>query len=145
MLKISHFPSCSFDCVHSHHVWEHLLNPLAASIEVYRILKNNGIYYYELPNQFDNIMFRRDMLLNRVPQRSRNMYCIHHNYFFSKKTLRRLLEKAGFKSLTIRSKYEWPMRGWRTPFSLLTRILGAMAYGGSIIYGYAVKKTCQKV
>jgi SAM-dependent methyltransferase len=72
-----------FDCVYANHVWEHLIDPIIATTEAYRVLNDNGIFYFELPNQFDNIMFKRDIFLKRIHQRNRNMYSIHH-YFFLK-------------------------------------------------------------
>ena len=133
------FPANTFSVIHAHHVWEHLLDPLQATKCVYDSLESGGIFYCEVPNQFDNIMFRRDMLLHRVPQRERNMFSIHHNYFYSQDTFRLLFKEAGFSKIFVGHKYEWPIKGWRSLFTIFTRLIGAFHYGGSLIYAYMIK------
>lgn len=129
----------SFDIVHAHHVFEHLEDPLLAAKEAWRVLKPGGFIFIEVPNQFDNIMFRRDRLLKRVPQRQRSIRSIHHLWFFSQTTLKRLLQQAGFTDVCVSYKYSWQAHGWRLPFSLITRVIGMFFGGGDLIYAYGQK------
>jgi SAM-dependent methyltransferase len=128
-----------FDIVHAHHVFEHLEDPFIAAKEVLRVLKPGGLLFIEVPNQFDNIMFRRDIWLKRVPQRQRNIRSIHHLWFFSRKTVRKLLEQAGFTEIKVYDTYGWPPKGWRAPFTILTRIIGYFFFGGYFLSAYGFK------
>jgi SAM-dependent methyltransferase len=134
------FADQSFDLVHANHVFEHLADPLAAAQEVYRVLKPGGVVFIEVPNQFDNIQFFRYRLIGKVPVRERNIRSIHHLVFFSRKTLRYLLEVAGFKDVVIRNKYGAGRRGLAFLGSLLIRAVGKFYLGGPIIQAIAIKK-----
>jgi SAM-dependent methyltransferase len=133
------FASQSFDIVHSHHVFEHLADPLQAIQEAYRLLRPGGLLYIEVPNQFDNIMFQRDIWLGRVPQRQRNLRSIHHLWFFSRRTLMRLFQEAGFRDVHVKDFYAWRPQGWRAPLQWLTRIMGAFFYGGHLLSAWGWK------
>lgn len=128
-----------FNIVHSHHVFEHLADPRKAIGEAYRVLKPGGVVFIEVPNQLDNVMFRRDILLRRVPQRKRSIRSVHHLWFFSRTTLRKLLELAGFEDIHITDHYSWKPNGWRAPFTLLTQFAGKFTFGGYLIRGWGRK------
>ncbi len=134
------YPNETFALVHSHHVFEHLANPFQATQEAWRVLKPGGFLFIEVPNQFDNIMFHRDILFRRVPQRERNIRSIHHLWFFSPQTLKRLIQEAGFSNVSVKSIYGAKAKGWRLPFSLMTRLGGRFWYGGPVIQGYGWKE-----
>jgi SAM-dependent methyltransferase len=133
------FASETFDIVHSHHVFEHLADPMRATREAWRVLKPGGMIFIEVPNQFDNIMFRRDMLFHRVPQRQRNIRSIHHLWFFGRSTLPQLLLRAGFQRVRVKDFFGGPLVGWRIPFTLATRMAGQLAYGGDFLNGWGWK------
>jgi SAM-dependent methyltransferase len=134
------FPDESFDIVHSHHVFEHLAEPMIAAKEAWRVLRPGGMIFIEVPNQFDNIMFRRDMLFRRVPQRQRTVRSIHHLWFFGRSTLRLLLRGAGFKNIKVHDFFGGPLIGWRIPFSIVTRLVGRFAYGGDFLNAWGWKE-----
>lgn len=127
------FADNSFDIVHSNHVFEHLEDPMLAVQEIRRVLKPGGLVFIEVPNQFDNIMFHRDMLFRRIPQRERNVRSIHHLWFFSKKTLGLLLITAGFCDVRVDNFFRgaWLLR--QAVFTFVTRLVGRFLYGGEII------------
>jgi SAM-dependent methyltransferase len=129
----------AFDVAHSHHVFEHLADPLLAAREAWRVLRPGGLVFVEVPNQFDNILFHRDMLLRRVPQRARNIRSIHHLWFFSRRTLALLLERAGFLGVRVRDQYGARRSGWRLPVAVAMQTAGRFAYGGPLIQAWARK------
>lgn len=133
------FADNSFDIVHSNHVFEHLEDPMLAIQEIWRVLKPDGLVFIEVPNQFDNIMFRRDMLLRRVPRRERNIRSIHHLWFFSKKTFGLLLITAGFYDVKVDDVFRgaWLLR--QAVFTFVTRLVGRFLYGGEIIQAWGCK------
>jgi SAM-dependent methyltransferase len=133
------FASESFDVVHSHHVFEHLADPLAAAKEAHRALKPGGLIFVEVPNQLANIMFRRDMLLRRVPRRDRNIRSIHHLWFFSRQTLPALLRRAGFERVRVEDAYYWGPQGLRAPLTYLTQLAGRACFGGPLVRAFGYK------
>jgi SAM-dependent methyltransferase len=87
-LEENSFPPASFDAVLASHLIEHLNNPGNFVREVGRILKRGGRFYVTTPNiaGFQAKLFR---------SRWRSAI-FDHLYLFSAKTLRALLEGAGF-------------------------------------------------
>ena len=133
------FEDNHFDWVHSNHVFEHLADPLAAAKEAYRVLKPGGLVFIEVPNQFDNIQFFRHSLMGKIPVRERNIRSIHHLFFFSRKTLRLLLQKAGFRDIEIRDYYGSKRKGLGALGSYVVRLVGKFYLGGPFIQAIARK------
>ena len=115
------YPTSYFDVVTLFNVIEHLQDPLALIKETNRILKNGGILLIRAPNidwlEFSPVIlirkFRR--FLKTITDKNYyfsktgilNMFMIQHLYYFSRKTLKSLLEKAGFYIETITTKDPW--------------------------------------
>jgi len=133
------FSAATFDVVHAHHVFEHLADPLRAAGEARRVLRPGGLLFVEVPNQLDNVSFRRDICFRRVHQRERNMRSIHHLWFFSRRTLRGLFAAAKFQSLGTEDVYGAPAYGWKASLSFLTRGMGKIAFGGPIVRAWGYK------
>lgn len=133
------FEDAAFDVVHSHHVFEHLADPFAAASSAVRVLRPGGFFYLEVPNQFANVMFQRDILLRRVPVRERNIRSIHHLWFFSRRSIARLLGAVGLLDVVVQDAYGGTARGWRRPFSAATRLVGRVAGGGDILRAWGRK------
>ena len=131
----------SFDIVHSHHVFEHVADPMKAALEAYRVLKPGGTILIEVPNQFDNIRFRRDQLFGRVHQRERNIRSVHHLSFFSKKSLKDLLVMAGFLDVKISAPYAVKPKGANSMVGYLTMFIGLFFLGGERVHAIAKKAT----
>ena len=87
-LEENHFPEQSFDVVLASHVIEHLNNPFGFVTEVKRILKSGGRFFVTTPN-IAGYQARHFGSAWRSA-------IFDHLYLFSKRTLRMLLEKAGF-------------------------------------------------
>ncbi len=101
-LEEAGFPSEEFDVVVIYFLLEHLRDPLALLREVNRVLKLWGLVSVAVPN-IAGLYFqlnRKSWIEERVRHQS-------HLYEFSPKSLKRILNKAGFRilSLTSEGKY----------------------------------------
>jgi len=107
------WPDASFDCVHLNNVLEHESDPEAALRAVSRMLKPGGRLLLTLPNG------PVDLLANRILFRKwgRAAPTRHggHLFFFSRRALEILLERAGLRIASIRCfhfKSGLKARGW---------------------------------
>jgi len=89
-LEDAPFESETFDAAVMLHVIEHLYNPNTGLSIINRLLKHEGMLIIETPT-YDTLLFK---LLGR---RERSMSCNGHIFFFTLVTLKKLLEKHGFK------------------------------------------------
>jgi 2-polyprenyl-3-methyl-5-hydroxy-6-metoxy-1,4-benzoquinol methylase len=87
-LEEASFPDRYFDAVHSSHLIEHLTDPYGFLLEVKRILKPDGCMILTTPNAAG--------FQARVARRTWRSAIPDHVYLFSKKTMRKLLDRAGF-------------------------------------------------
>ena len=95
--KLSSVPE-QLDVIHLHHVFEHLLNPSAFLQLAHDKLTQDGLLVIEVPNQFNSLIDRIKSAVGR-PHISHGLHAIHHPYFYSVESLRRLLPKHGFQIL----------------------------------------------
>ncbi|MFH1459916.1 MAG: methyltransferase domain-containing protein [Candidatus Omnitrophota bacterium] len=89
-LKQAKLPGNFYDVIVLHDTIEHILDPRNLLIEIRRILKPRGVVYINTPD-IESIASR----LLRAKWWGINQ---HHLFYFSKKTLNKLLDAAGFKS-----------------------------------------------
>jgi len=86
----------SFDVVTMWDVLEHSFNPLADLKGVYGLLRPEGLLAIQAPNLrgLDATILKKDWGWLQLP---------YHLYFFTPYNLRKLVEKAGFKVLAVRT------------------------------------------
>ena len=82
----------SIDVVVACHVIEHVPNPASFVQKAHLLLRLGGKLVLETPT-YDSFMFRI------LKHRERSVRCNGHIYFFTKETLRKLVENNGFKVL----------------------------------------------
>lgn len=109
-LEQCNFSDESFDLIYSTHVFEHLVDPMHAFIQVRRILKHDGILVIEVPQQFISLRDRiRGWALTVSGQAGegklykRPISSTHHVFFFTVATLSAMATRAGFQIRKIRT------------------------------------------
>jgi 2-polyprenyl-3-methyl-5-hydroxy-6-metoxy-1,4-benzoquinol methylase len=88
----ANIPKASIDVVVACHVIEHVPNPMSFVKKAFDSLKPEGKLILETPT-YDSLMFRI------FKHRERSVRCEGHIYFFTKKTLIKLVENNKFKVL----------------------------------------------
>jgi 2-polyprenyl-3-methyl-5-hydroxy-6-metoxy-1,4-benzoquinol methylase len=95
------FGDARFDAIRFNHVLEHTQNPLAELERSRELLNPGGVIYVGVPNiagistHLKNLQSR----LHLKKRRWRHYAALHHLWFFTPKTLKRLIEKAGLSVL----------------------------------------------
>lgn len=96
-LEESTFKDIFFDVVNMRHSLEHMEDPSKALVRAYQILKPGGIICITTPNSFGAHakIFGKDWPHLSLP---------YHLHFFSKQSLSRLVEDAGFVILQLKTE-----------------------------------------
>ena len=90
------FPDESFDVITAFYVLEHLFDPLSAVKKIFMLLKPRGLTVLRVPHTTPLVKF---LTIFKIKN---NLYDLpFHLYDFSPKTIRLLLEKAGFSSIRV--------------------------------------------
>lgn len=82
-----------FDLISCFQTFEHVSDPLALSRDAYHLLENGGRFYV-ISHNFRGVV-------NRILGAKSPIYDIEHLQLFSPKSLRKILELAGFKQIKI--------------------------------------------
>ncbi len=117
-LEELNIPDKSYDAVTLWHVLEHLPNPTMAIKEINRILKDNGLIFIAVPN--DSWLARRHFIKNAIKTtffknklKLKKMYPHineegnKHLFYFTPKTLTRLLTNCNFKVEKLTVDYDF--------------------------------------
>lgn len=83
-------PEDRYDVVIMYHVLEHLLDPSKILTDIKKILKKNGLLYIGVPNVAD------------PDEDISKFFRIEHCYYFTLQTLKRILEKSGFRLVKVK-------------------------------------------
>ena len=100
------FPGNLFDAVTCIAVIEHVFDPYFVISEIYRVLKDDGIFIVEVPN-IAYLRYRTYLLFGKLPVTSSPLKWKEigwdggHLHYFTKQTFCRLLEECGFKILKV--------------------------------------------
>lgn len=88
-----------FSAAHCSHVLEHVPDAHQFMSRVNELLEPSGLLYLEVPLQFRSILD----YVARVRGRTKpfSLYSIHHHYFFSLESLKRLLDQHRFEILSL--------------------------------------------
>lgn len=102
-LEETKFSSDFFDVVYLNHLLEHLRDPMAFLVEVHKLLKDDGLLFIGVPNANDSLNSLNRILswlkLRRVW--TGDLCPPMHLYAFTPHTLTKMLEKAGFRILSL--------------------------------------------
>ena len=88
--EVADIPAHSYDAVCNFHVIEHVYDPVPFVTKVAHILKKDGVFVTETPC-YDTLIFKI------LRHRERSVRCNGHLFFFTKKSLKDLMEKCGFR------------------------------------------------
>jgi SAM-dependent methyltransferase len=91
-----------FDIIHMHHVFEHLPDPIQFLQQVQRCMHERTIFLFEVPHQFEELNHILKNLVGR-PSYQKGLYAIHHPFFYTQPSLKRLLQSSGFDILNMTS------------------------------------------
>ena len=90
-----------YDVVVMNHVLEHLLTPLDYLKRIHELLTPDGLLAIEIPQQFINPI---DIAYRTLGiRRHFSTYSLHHPYFYTPSSIRRLLAAAGFEVAHLRT------------------------------------------
>ena len=95
-LSEASFPSGHFDVITLFEVFEHLPEPLSTLREIRRILKVDGLLFFSVPNfaSLEKMVFGPWWNGLDAPR---------HLFQYGPKTIKRLMEAAGFQTVTVKS------------------------------------------
>ncbi len=82
----------TFDIICSFQTLEHIENPIEVLKEIKSLLNKDGIIYIEVPNLYDALRYVYDL-----PNHNKFYYHEAHKYYFSEKSLLKLMDMTGFK------------------------------------------------
>jgi 2-polyprenyl-3-methyl-5-hydroxy-6-metoxy-1,4-benzoquinol methylase len=119
MLEDAGHPDAFFDVIVINHVLEHVTAPIKLLGEAHRILKDDGVLVVGVPN-IGSIMARimGERWLSLRPE--------EHIWHFTPNTLRRLMERAGFREIWFEARDNYSVQGW-SPKEIAQRIINGVS------------------
>jgi len=119
------------DVVVMHHVFEHLLWPLEYLRAIRAMMQPDGLFVFEIPQQFINPIDLAYRALGR--RRPFDAYSLHHPYFYTVDSIKQMLELAGYRIVSLRTWLPGQI------FHVDNRLVGA-ALQGALWFADAVAK-----
>jgi SAM-dependent methyltransferase len=105
----------AFDLIHMNHSLEHIPAAAETVLAARGALAPGGLLYVEVPNEFDNLVYRTLELVGRKRRRGSFLgrseappFPSPHLYFFNKKSLARLAARAGFSQFNVHARRREP-------------------------------------
>jgi SAM-dependent methyltransferase len=129
-----------YDFIHLNHVFEHFNEPLKELESITGLLCDGGLLYLEVPYQFNVV--ERLLFLLKWRQTQFTLHSLHHPYFYSPRTMRRLLRANGFEVVRI-ALFDKQRYGANSIRSRLKQLLwqGLASFSvGTYIEVYAVRR-----
>ena len=100
------FPDRSFDAVFSHALFEHLAEPLAALLEVRRVLRPGGVAAIASPDWSGNLMAPPDAEAERAVDVFKAIQRRNGGNPYIGRELGRLMQEAGLTRITLTAMYD---------------------------------------
>jgi ubiquinone/menaquinone biosynthesis C-methylase UbiE len=126
-LEEANYPNSFFTWVTAFDVLEHLQNPLVTLKEINRVLKKGGNLVFEVPNENTIFRFLAKIIFKiswgRVSWPLERLYYPFHLYYFSPKTINKLLKEAGYVVVQITAKESYFTKYGLNSYSFLKRII----------------------
>lgn len=91
-----------FDIVHMHHVFEHLIEPEVFLENLKNNIDHNTVFMLEVPHQFNSLIEAIRIKLG-FPSKLSGLHAIHHPYFYTPKSLKKLLENFGYEIISMKT------------------------------------------
>lgn len=95
-------PDRLYDFIVLHHVFEHLTRPLEDLRELTKHLAPGGLLFLEIPFQFHALEKTRFRLFPPTELRTPTLLSFHHPYFYTPRSLKLILERAGLEVPSLR-------------------------------------------
>ena len=94
-----------FDAINVSEVLEHVINPQEILEKCNSLLKDDGILFVMVPNEFNPLQMASNQINSSIP----NYWVVpgHHYNYFNKESIDRILSRAGFKSF--KTEVSFPM------------------------------------
>jgi len=120
------------DVVVMHHVFEHLLWPMEYLHAIRSVLQPDGLFVFEIPQQFVNPIDLAYRLLGR--SRPFDAYSLHHPYFYSVHSIKALLAMAGYRIVSLKTWLPGQI------FHVDSRVVGSVLQGALWVADAIAKK-----
>ena len=121
-----------FRIIHSHHVLEHVREPRKYFGQVTELLEDDGLFIFEVPNEFWNIVYSIRRMIGR-PQKYPVYPSLHHLFFYRKSILLKYLKQTGLSPIEYRGYHDrhinHPNTIYRLVIKLGLKLFGNLGFG----------------
>lgn len=136
--------SSRFDAIHMNHVLEHMPEPVQHLQWCYEHLAQNGRLCIEVPHQFDNDTDRLRRIMRSGGRQTRfDAFSVHHTQFFTPRSLRKIVEMAGFYVEHLSTRIAPSYRATslkRRSIGMALALANKLHHGGDVIELWAIRQ-----